>query len=69
MEEKIKEPNVIETVRGLVRPAIAFGFMLILVVGFFQGKVEWDSISQLVAAVVAFYYAERAALKQPGNGA
>lgn len=60
---------MVEIIRQMVRPVMAICFIVMMAVGFFTGRVEWDSISQLVAAVVAFYFAERAALKKPENGA
>jgi len=62
------EMEIVESIKKLVRPLMALGFMLIIAVGFFMGMIPWESISQLAAAAVAFYFAERAALKNPQNG-
>ena len=58
---------MVEAIRKLVRPFIAVAFVSATIVLFLLGKLEAKEILTITGIIVAFFFAERAALKKPGS--
>lgn len=58
---------MVDTIRGLIRPFIAFCFIGIVTVLAILGKIEPAEILQTTGIIVGFYFGERAALKKPSD--
>ena len=56
-----------KTIRSLVRPFIAFSFVMGTIILYLVNKIEAQSILQTTGIIIGFYFGERAALKKP-NG-
>lgn len=57
--------KVTENIKSLMRPFIAFSFVVGTIVLYLMGKIESQSILQTTGIIVGFYFGERAALKKP----
>lgn len=55
--------DIVEIVRGLVRPFIAISITTTLIILAILGKVEAPEFLNLALVVVTFYFAERATTK------
>ena len=58
---------IIEKINKLVRPFIVVCFMALTITLAIMGKIDAEAILQITGIIVAFYFAERAALKKPGD--
>ena len=54
---------MVETIRSLVRPFIAFCFIGSITILTLMGKIDPNEILQTGGIIVGFYFGERAALK------
>ena len=52
---------MVETIKGLVRPFIAFCFVVGTVYLFVTGKLDANDILQMTGIIIGFYFGERAA--------
>jgi len=59
---------MIEIIKKLVRPLMAFGFVGTVIYLAIKGKIPPKEVLTITAIIVAFYFGERAALKRPGEG-
>ncbi len=50
-----------------IRPIIALSFVATTLILAYTGKIEAEKIYYITSIIVAFYFAERAALKKPGG--
>jgi hypothetical protein len=57
-----------EIIRSVIRPVIALGLLVMVGWLVYQGTIEPKEIMTFFGVIVGFYFGERAALKQPGNG-
>ena len=58
-------PELTKIIKSLVRPFIALSFVLGTITLYLMGKIEAQSILQITAIIIGFYFGERAALKKP----
>lgn len=57
--------GIAEIIKSLMRPFIAFSFVLGTIILYLVGKIEAQSILQTTGIIIGFYFGERAALKRP----
>ena len=57
--------KIAEIIKSLIRPFIAISFVLATIILYLMGKIEAQSILQITAIIIGFYFGERAALKRP----
>ena len=57
--------EIAELIKSLMRPFIAFSFVAGTIILYLMGKIEAQSILQITAIIIGFYFGERAALKKP----
>ncbi len=62
---KATEDTMVDKIRKLMRPIITFCFVGTVTYLAVIGKIKPDAILQLTGIIIAFYFAERAALKKP----
>ena len=56
-------PELTETIKSLMRPFIAFSFVMGTIILYLVNKIEAQSILQTTAIIIGFYFGERAARK------
>ena len=59
--------TVIEKIQKLIRPFIAVSFTCATIWLTFAGKISPDVVGTATVAIMAFYFGERAALKNPSE--
>ena len=52
-----------ETIKSLMRPFIAFSFVMGTIILYLVNKIEAQSILQTTGIIIGFYFGERAARK------
>jgi hypothetical protein len=60
-------PELTETIKSLMRPFIAFSFVMGTIILYLVNRIEAQSILQTTGIIIGFYFGERAALKK-SNG-
>lgn len=65
--EKEDIVDIVGKVKGLIRPFITVCFVVTVTILALLGKIESKEILQITGIIVAFYFAERAALKKPNS--
>ena len=55
--------KITEMIKSLMRPFIAFSFVIGTIVLYLMGKIDPQSILQITGIVIGFYFGERAARK------
>ena len=59
--------EITEIIKSLIRPFIALSFVLATITLYLMSKIEAQSILQITAIIIGFYFGERAALKRPNQ--